>query len=66
MDEDLPAEVSNTSCGYICGQERNVVQAAEAEGGYDLIFECSGFSPLAFDDISPDAPVELDQLAINR
>ena len=41
--------VEATGARYVCGQERNVVQAAEAEGGYDLIFECSGFSPLVFD-----------------
>jgi len=41
--------VEATGARYLCGQERNVVQAAEAEGGYDLIFECSGFSPLVFD-----------------
>src|SRR5262249_36846448 len=41
--------VEATGARYVCGQERNVVQAAEAEGGYDLVFECSGFSPLVFD-----------------
>jgi len=41
--------VEATGARYVCAQERNVVQAAEADGGYDLIFECSGFSPLVFD-----------------
>jgi threonine dehydrogenase-like Zn-dependent dehydrogenase len=41
--------VEATGARYVCGQDRNVVQAAESEGGYDLVFECSGFSPLVFD-----------------
>src|SRR5262252_3138500 len=41
--------VEATGARYVCGQDRNVVQAAEAEGGYDLVFECSGYSPLVFD-----------------
>ena len=41
--------VEATGARYVCGQDRNVVQAAEAEGGYDIVFECSGFSPLVFD-----------------
>ena len=41
--------VEATGARYVCAQDRNVVQMAEAEGGYDLIFECSGFSPLIFD-----------------
>jgi len=41
--------VEATGARYVCAQERNVVQAAEAEGGYDVVFECSGFSPLVFD-----------------
>jgi len=41
--------VEATGARYFCGQDRNVVQASEAEGGYDLVFECSGFSPLVFD-----------------
>ena len=41
--------VEATGARYVCGQDRNVVQAAEAEGGYDLVFECSGFSPLVFE-----------------
>ena len=41
--------VEATGARYVCGQDRSVVQAAEADGGYDLLFECSGFSPLVFD-----------------
>jgi len=41
--------VEATGARYVCGQDRNVVQVAEAEGGYDLVFECSGFSPLVFE-----------------
>jgi glucose 1-dehydrogenase len=41
--------VEATGARYVCAQDRNVVQAAEADGGYDLVFECSGYSPLVFD-----------------
>jgi len=41
--------IEATGARYVCGQELNVVQASEAEGGYDVIFECSGYSPLVFD-----------------
>ena len=43
------ALVEATGAQYVCAKDRTVVQAAEAEGGYDVIFECSGFSPLVFD-----------------
>jgi threonine dehydrogenase-like Zn-dependent dehydrogenase len=41
--------VEATGARYVCAQDRSVVQVAEAEGGYDLVFECSGFSPLVFE-----------------
>jgi threonine dehydrogenase-like Zn-dependent dehydrogenase len=38
-----------TGARYLCAWERGVVEVARSEGGYDLIFECSGYSPLVFD-----------------
>jgi len=41
--------VEATGARYLCAWERGVVEVSRSEGGYDLIFECSGFSPLVFD-----------------
>lgn len=46
LNSQLLEEIGVT---YICSQDTTLAKASEAQGPFDLMLECTGFSPLAFE-----------------
>jgi threonine dehydrogenase-like Zn-dependent dehydrogenase len=41
--------IEMTGAGYVSVQDTGVIESARACGGFDIIFEATGFSPVVFD-----------------